>query len=128
MYIIDFDIFFIVVIEMMVFVDLVELGGNYLVYLFKYVVFDDLLLDVDDVMVCEMFLLYLYCMYFDLVDVDVLVFRVSRVCRVFAVLILRFSDVMFVQRILIFGFELVGSAQFFFVILNVNDTFFLLEG
>ena len=126
-YITDPDTPFTAVVEMTAFVDPAELQGNHLVYLPKYVAPDDPLLDADDATVRETFLPYLRRMYPDLVDADVLAFRVSRVRRVFAVPTLRFSDTMPAQRTSIPGLELAGSAQLPFATLNVNDTLSLLE-
>ena len=126
-YITDPDTPFTAVVEMTAFVDPSELGGHHLVYLPKYVAPDDPLLDADDATVRETFLPYLRRMYPDLVDADVLAFRVSRVRRVFAVPTLRFSDTMPAQRTSIPGLELAGSAQLPFATLNVNDTLSLLE-
>jgi hypothetical protein len=66
-------------------------------------------------------------MYPDLVEADVLAFRVSRVRRVFAVPTLRFSDTMPRQRTSVRGLELAGSANLPFATLNVDDTLSLLE-
>ena len=126
-YITDPDTPFTAVVEMTAFVDPTELQGNHLVYLPKYVAPDDPLLDADDATVRETFLPYLRRMYPDLVDADVLAFRVSRVRRVFAVPTLRFSDTMPAQRTSIPGLELAGSAQLPFATLNVNNTLSLLE-
>ena len=119
---------FTAVIEMTAFVDPAELHGNHLVYLPKYVAPDDPLLDADDATVRDAFLPYLRRMYPDLVDADVLAFRVSRVRRVFAVPTLRYSDAMPSTRTTVPGLELAGSAQLPFATLNVNDTLSLLDG
>ena len=126
-YITDPDTPFTAVVEMTAFVDPSELGGHHLVYLPKYVAPDDPLFDADDADVRELFWPFLRRMYPDLVDADVLAFRVSRVRRVFAVPTLRFSDTMPPQRTSVPGLELAGSANLPFATLNVDDTLSLLE-
>ena len=126
-YITDPETPFTAVVEMTAFVDPSELDGHHLVYLPKYVAPDDPLLDADDADVRELFWPFLRRMYPDLIDADVLAFRVSRVRRVFAVPTLRFSDTMPAQRTSVAGLELAGSANLPFATLNVNDTLSLLE-
>jgi protoporphyrinogen oxidase len=118
---------FTAVVEMTAFVDPVEVGGNHLVYLPKYVAPDDPLFDRSDDEIRASFLPYLRGMYPSLAEEDVLAFQVSKVRRVFAVPTIGYSGRMPPMRTSTRGLHLVGSAQLPFATLNVNDTLGLVE-
>jgi protoporphyrinogen oxidase len=110
------------VVEMTQFVDPAELGGKTLVYLPKYVLPDDPMLNASDEEVRAAFWPYLRSMYPALRDEDVLAFKVSRVRRVFAIPTIGFSTTMPPAATSVPGLHLVGSARLPFATLNVNDT------
>ena len=118
---------FTTVIEMSSFVDPAQFGGHTLVYLPKYVPPDDPLFEADDDEVRARFLPALRAMYPDLVDDDVLAFRVSRVRNVFAISTLGYSERVPPLHTSQPGIHLCGSAQIVNGTLNVDEAVALAE-
>ena len=118
---------FTTVIEMSSFVDPAQFGGHTLVYLPKYVPPDDPLFEVDDDEVRARFLPALRGMYPDLVDDDVLAFRVSRVRNVFAISTIGYSEGVPPLHTSQPGIHLCGSAQIVNGTLNVDEAVALAE-
>ena len=110
------------VIEMTALVDPRHFGGRTLVYLPKYVPSDDPLLEAGDAEVRASFLAGLRRIYPDLVDDDVLAFRLSRVRHVFALTTLGYSDRLPPLTTSVPGLHLVSSAHVLNGTLNVNET------
>ena len=108
-------------------VDPSEFGGHTLVYLPKYVPPDDPLFEADDDEVRARFLPALRGMYPELVDDDVLAFRVSRVRNVFAISTLRYSEGVPPLHTSQPGIHLCGSAQIVNGTLNVDEAVALAE-
>ena len=118
---------FTAVIEMSALVDRLELGGNHLVYLPKYVSPDDPLFDEPDHAIRERFVAALERMYPHFTRDDVLAFRVSRVRQVFAVSTLNYSQSVPPVATTAPGVFLVNSSQIPNGTLNVNETLQLAE-
>ena len=118
---------FTTVIEMSSFVDPAQFGGHTLVYLPKYVPPDDPLFEVDDDELRARFLPALRGMYPDLVDDDVLAFRVSRVRNVFAISTIGYSEGVPPLHTSQPGIHLCGSAQIVNGTLNVDEAVALAE-
>ena len=118
---------FTAVIEMSALVDRLELNGNCLVYLPKYVSPDDPIFTEPDHTIRERFLAALERMYPHFHRDDVLAFRVSRVRHVFAVSTLNYSESVPPVTTSIPGVYLVNSSQIVNGTLNVNETLQLAE-
>lgn len=118
---------FTTVIEMSSFVDPGQFGGHTLVYLPKYVAPDDPLFDIDDDEIRARFLPALRGLYPDLVDEDVLAFRVSRVRNVFPISTLGYSEQVPPLHTSQPGIHLCGSAQIVNGTLNVDEAVALAE-
>jgi protoporphyrinogen oxidase len=121
------DVPFTTVIEMSSFVDPSQFGGHTLVYLPKYVPPDDPLFEAGDDEIRARFLPALRGMFPDLVDDDVLAFRVSRVRNVFAISTLGYSEQVPPLHTSQPGIHLCGSAQIVNGTLNVDEAVALAE-
>jgi protoporphyrinogen oxidase len=121
------DVPFTTVIEMSSFVDPRQFGGHTLVYLPKYLPPDDPFFEADDDEVRAVFLPALKRLYPDLVDDDVLAFRVSRVRHVFAISTLGYSERVPPLHTSQPGIHLCGSAQIVNGTLNVDEAVALAE-
>jgi protoporphyrinogen oxidase len=121
-YITDPDAPFTAVVDMSALIDPDQLGGRGLVYLPKYVVPEDPLLQADDDAVREMFVPYLRDMHPELTDDDLLAFQVSRVPYVLAVATLGFSDALPPTQTSVPGVSVVSSAHIVNGTLNVDET------
>ncbi len=115
------------VIEMSALVDPRHFGGRTLVYLPKYVAPDDPLLDLADEELRASFLTGLRRLYPDLLDADLVAFRVSRVRQVFALTTLHYSDRLPPLTTSVPGLHLVSSAHVLNGTLNVDATLRLAE-
>lgn len=118
---------FTAVVEMTALIDPVEVGGHTLVYLPKYVVPDDPLFAADDDEIRSSFLAHLRSMYPELLDDDVLAFRVSRVRYVFTVTTLDYSAHLPPMATSVPGLFLVNSAHIVNGTLNVDETLSLVD-
>ena len=121
------DVPFTTVIEMSSFVDPAQFGGHTLVYLPKYLPPDDPFFEASDDEVRARFLPALRRLYPDLVDEDVLAFRVSRVRHVFAISTLGYSERVPPLHTSQPGIHLCGSAQIVNGTLNVDEAVALAE-
>jgi protoporphyrinogen oxidase len=121
------DVPFTTVIEMSSLVDPSQFGGRTLVYLPKYLAPDDPFFDATDDDVRARFLPALFGLYPDLVDDDVLAFRVSRVRQVFAISTLGYSERVPPLHTSQPGIHLCGSAQIVNGTLNVDEAVALAE-
>lgn len=121
------DVPFTTVIEMSAFVDPGQFGGHTLVYLPKYLPPDDPFFAADDEEVRARFLPALMRLYPDLVEDDVLAFRVSRVRHVFAISTLGYSERVPPLHTSQPGIHLCGSAQIVNGTLNVDEAVALAE-
>jgi protoporphyrinogen oxidase len=121
------DVPFTTVIEMSSFVDPGQFGGRTLVYLPKYLPPDDPFFAADDDEVRARFLPALFHLYPDLVEDDVLAFRVSRVRHVFALSTLGYSERVPPLHTSQPGIHLCGSAQIVNGTLNVDEAVALAE-
>jgi protoporphyrinogen oxidase/ubiquinone/menaquinone biosynthesis C-methylase UbiE len=115
------------VIEMTALVDRAQFGGNSLVYLPRYVAADDPAMTMDDATLRAEQLAGLRRIFPDLVEADVLAYRVSRVRNVFAIPDLGFSTRLPKTATSIPGLHIVNSAQIVNGTLNVNETVQLAE-
>jgi protoporphyrinogen oxidase len=109
------------------FVDPAQFGGHTLVYLPKYLPPDDPFFEADDDEVRARFLPALRHLYPELVDDDVLAFRVSRVRHVFAISTLGYSERVPPLNTSQPGIHLCGSAQIVNGTLNVDEAVALAE-
>jgi protoporphyrinogen oxidase len=121
------DVPFTTVIEMSSLVDPSQFGGRALVYLPKYLPPDDPFFNADDDEVRARFLPALFRLYPDLVEDDVLAFRVSRVRHVFAISTLGYSERVPPLHTSQPGIHLCGSAQIVNGTLNVDEAVALAE-
>lgn len=121
------DVPFTTVIEMSSLVDRAQFGGHTLVYLPKYLPPDDPFFDASDDEVRDQFLPALFDLYPELVEDDVLAFRVSRVRQVFALSTLRYSERVPPLHTSQPGIHLCGSAQIVNGTLNVDEAIALAE-
>lgn len=121
------DVPFTTVIEMSAFVDPRHFGGHTLVYLPKYLPPDDPFFNADDDEVRARFLPALMRLYPDLVEDDVLAFRVSRVRHVFAISTIGYSERVPPLHTSQPGIHLCGSAQIVNGTLNVDEAVALAE-
>ena len=115
------------VIEMTALVDPAEFGGQTLVYLPKYVAPHDPLFEQSDDAMKAAFWAALRRMYPQLVDDDLLAFRVSRVREVFALSTLGYSTRVPSVATSVPALFLVNSSQIVNGSLNVNETLRLAE-
>jgi protoporphyrinogen oxidase len=121
------DVPFTTVIEMSSLVDPKQFGDRSLVYLPKYLPPEDPFFDADDEEVRERFLPALFRLYPDLLEADVLAFRVSRVRHVFAISTLGYSERVPPLHTSQPGIHLCGSAQIVNGTLNVDEAVALAE-
>jgi protoporphyrinogen oxidase len=115
------------IIEMSALVDKIQLGGNALVYLPKYVAPDDELFDKTDAEIKEKFLSALEKMYPHFTRKDVLAFKVSRVRQVFPLPTLNYSENVPPVKTSLQDLFIVNSAHITNGTLNVNETVQLAE-
>ncbi len=113
---------FTAVIEMTSLVDPMELGGNHLIYLPKYVDPDDPLLGSSDDEIRQAFLPALRRMYSHIQDDDVVAFKVSRVRRVLAISTLNYSANLAPMHASLPGVHIINSSHIANGTLNVNET------
>jgi protoporphyrinogen oxidase len=115
------------VIEMSALVDREQFGGHCLVYLPKYLDPDDPAFELSDEQIRSGFLAALARMFPSFRRDDVLVFKVSRVRRVFALPTLHYSSRLPPMTTSIPGLHIVNSAHILNGTLNVNETVGLAE-
>jgi protoporphyrinogen oxidase len=113
---------FTAVVEMSALVDRDHFGGNYLVYLPKYVDPADPLFDASDEQIRESFIGALLKMYPQISADDVITFKVSRVKRVLAITTIDYSAKLPPMQTSVPGVSVVNSAHILNGTLNVNDT------
>jgi protoporphyrinogen oxidase len=123
----DANIPFTAVIEMSALVDRAQFGGKSLVYLPKYVAFDDPAFAASDDELKEKFLSALERMYAHFERQDVLAFRVSRVRRVFPIPTQGYSERLPAPVTSVPGVYILNSAHIINGTLNVNETVQLAE-
>jgi protoporphyrinogen oxidase len=119
---------FTAVVEMSALVDRDHFGGNYLVYLPKYVDPADPLFDATDEQIRESFIGALLKMYPQITKEDVITFKVSRVKRVLAITTIDYSAKLPPMQTSVPGVSVVNSAHILNGTLNVNDTIALARG
>lgn len=115
------------VIEMSALVDREQFGGHCLVYLPKYLDPEDPAFELSDEQIRSQFLAALERMFPSFRRDDVLVFKVSRVRRVFALPTLHYSSRLPPMTTSIPGLHIVNSAHIVNGTLNVNETVGLAE-
>lgn len=116
------------IIEMTALIDKnLELRGNTLVYLPKYVAPDDEMFDFDDQTISEIFLGALRKMYPEVSEEDILYFGVSKARIVFALPTLGYSENLPRINTSLDKFYIINSAQIVNGTLNVNDTIQIAE-
>jgi protoporphyrinogen oxidase len=118
---------FTAVIEMSTLVDRKHFNGNALVYLPKYVPWDDPAFNLSDEELRSSFIAALARMYPHFVADDVLSFQVSRVRHVFAISTLGYSENVPKVNTSQPGIHIVNSAQILNGTLNVNETLQLVD-
>jgi protoporphyrinogen oxidase len=118
---------FTAVIEMSALVDRAEFGGKHLVYLPKYVMSDDPLLNEPDGAIRESFLAALERMYPHFQRSDVLAFEVARVKYVFPIPTIGYSERLPGFETGLPGVCVANSAHIVNGTLNVNETLALAE-
>lgn len=115
------------IIEMSALVDKSEFGGNALIYLPKYVPYDDELFQKTDEEIENAFLTELESMYPEFSRTDVIAFKVSKVRRVFPLPVLNYSERLPPMQTSVPGVFIVNSTHIVNGTLNVNETIQLAE-
>ncbi len=115
------------IIEMTALVDPFELGGNFLVYLPRYLSPDDAYAGYSDAKIEEEFMAGLKKAYPTVVDSDVLAFKISRVKYVMPIPTIDYSKSVLPFSSSCSGVYLVNSSQIINGTLNVNETIALAE-
>jgi protoporphyrinogen oxidase len=123
----DSDAPFTGVIEMTALVDRAHFGGNVLVYLPKYLIFDDPAFELSDLEIERTFVDALLRMYSHLQPSDVLGFRLSRERYVTPVPTLNYSRNLPSMHTSLPGLHIINSSQIVNGALAVNTTFELGE-